>query len=136
MADPKIMERLEHYTENYRRKTGTQFSTAPGVKNAVLEGLARNLEELNRPLCPCNFYADKQAEIKHRRWLCPCDEMQIYKYCHCLLYVAPNNLPITEYLPEDHEGRLMYGLNPDPHPEIERNPCNRSAADIEAWHKQ
>ncbi|MGM9992596.1 MAG: ferredoxin-thioredoxin reductase catalytic domain-containing protein [Candidatus Bruticola sp.] len=136
MTDSKILERLRRYTEIYKRKTGTQFSTVPGVTEAVIKGLAQNMAELGRPLCPCNFYADKKSEIKHRRWLCPCDEMQIYKYCHCLLYVAANDLPITEYLPEAHEGRAMYGLNPDPHPEIKPNPCHRSAASIEEWHRQ
>jgi ferredoxin-thioredoxin reductase catalytic chain len=43
--------------------------------------------------------------------------MQIYKYCHCLLFVNDDGLPITEYLPEDHEGREIYGLIPDPTPE-------------------
>ena len=40
--------------------------------------------------------------------------MQIFKYCHCLLFVNEEGLPITEYLPEDHEGRDIYGLVPDP----------------------
>jgi ferredoxin-thioredoxin reductase catalytic chain len=31
--------------------------------------------------------------------------------------VNPEGLPITEYLPEDHEGRQVYGLVKDPHPE-------------------
>jgi len=30
--------------------------------------------------------------------------------------VNPEGLPITEYLPEDHEGRQVYGLVKDPHP--------------------
>ena len=34
-----------------------------------------------------------------------------------MLFVAEGGLPITEYLPEDHEGRLMYGLVKDPHPD-------------------
>jgi len=37
---------------------------------------------VGKPLCPCNFYPDKQAEAKLRRWICACDEMQTYKYCH------------------------------------------------------
>jgi ferredoxin-thioredoxin reductase catalytic chain len=40
--------------------------------------------------------------------------MQIYKYCHCLLFVNPEGIPITAYLPEEHEGRQIYGLVPDP----------------------
>jgi ferredoxin-thioredoxin reductase catalytic chain len=43
--------------------------------------------------------------------------MQIYKYCHCLLFVNEEGLPITEYLPEGHEGREIYGVVPDPTPE-------------------
>jgi ferredoxin-thioredoxin reductase catalytic chain len=43
--------------------------------------------------------------------------MQMYKYCHCLLFLNEEGVPITEYLPEDHEGRQVYGLVKDPHPE-------------------
>ena len=43
--------------------------------------------------------------------------MQIYKYCHCLLFVREDGMPITEYLPEDHEGRQVYGLLSDPTPD-------------------
>jgi ferredoxin-thioredoxin reductase catalytic chain len=75
------------------------------------------VDELGRPLCPCRFYPDKQEEIKHRTWICACDDMQIYKYCHCLLFLNEEGLPITEYLPEDHEGRKIYGLGKDPHPD-------------------
>jgi hypothetical protein len=38
------------------------------------------------------------------------------EYCHCLLFVTPEGLPITEYLPEAHEGRTTYGLVLDPTP--------------------
>jgi ferredoxin-thioredoxin reductase catalytic chain len=75
------------------------------------------VDELGKPLCPCNFYQDKKAEAKLRRWMCACDEMQIYKYCHCLLFVRDDGMPITEYLPEDHEGRQCYGVIADPTPE-------------------
>jgi ferredoxin-thioredoxin reductase catalytic chain len=43
--------------------------------------------------------------------------MQKYKYCHCLLFVTPEGLPITEYLPEGHEGRDAYGVVKDPVPD-------------------
>jgi ferredoxin-thioredoxin reductase catalytic chain len=88
------------------------------VTEAVVIGLAANIEEVGRPLCPCNFYPDKQAELDEhgRRWICACDEMKKWKYCHCLLFATPQGLPITEYLPEDHEGRQVYGLVLDPTP--------------------
>ncbi len=67
---------------------------------------------------PCNFYPDKRAEVdSSRRWICACDEMKQYKYCHCLLFVTPEGKPITEYLPEDHEGRQIYELVTDPTPD-------------------
>jgi ferredoxin-thioredoxin reductase catalytic chain len=43
--------------------------------------------------------------------------MQTYKYCHCLLFVTDEGKPITEYLPEGHEGRHTYGLVHDPTPD-------------------
>jgi ferredoxin-thioredoxin reductase catalytic subunit len=60
---------------------------------------------------------DKKEEATHRTWICACDEMQIYKYCHCLLFVTAEGLPITEYLPEDHVGRQSYGEVKDPTPD-------------------
>ena len=59
----------------------------------------------------------KQEEVKHRTWICPCDDMQIYKYCHCLLFVDEKGQPITEYLPENHDGRQIYGIVTDPTPD-------------------
>ena len=43
--------------------------------------------------------------------------MKAWEYCHCLLFVTPEGLPIPEYLPEGHEGRQVYGLVPDPSPD-------------------
>ncbi len=118
MADPtkESLEKMWKYSRGYAEKSGTVFHPNPKVTEAVVLGLAANVDELGRPLCPCNFYEDKAAEAKQRRWICACDEMQIYKYCHCLLFVNAEGMPITEYLPEDHEGRQAYGLIPDPTP--------------------
>jgi len=113
----KSFERMEKFVKIYCEKTGTSTSPQEGVTDAVIKGLAANVDELKRPLCPCRFYPDKQEEIKHRTWICACDDMQIYKYCHCLLFVSPEGLPITEHLPEDHEGRKTYGLVKDPTPD-------------------
>jgi ferredoxin-thioredoxin reductase catalytic chain len=43
--------------------------------------------------------------------------MQIYKYCHCLLFVREDGLPITEYLPDGHEGKEIYGVIEDDTPD-------------------
>jgi ferredoxin-thioredoxin reductase catalytic chain len=112
------VEKIRRYVEHYRSKSGTAAHPDTGVTEAVITGLAANLEEMGRPLCPCNFYPDKQKELEEhgRRWVCPCDEMKRWKYCHCLLFVTPEGLPIAEYLPEGHEGRTTYGLVLDPTP--------------------
>jgi ferredoxin-thioredoxin reductase catalytic chain len=112
------MSKIELYVLKYREKTGTSAHPEADVGKAVEKGLARHLDVLGKPLCPCNFYPDKQKELAEngRRWLCACDEMKVFKYCHCLLFVRPDGLPITEYLPEDHEGRQIYGIVTDPTP--------------------
>ena len=119
MPEPseKNLEKMWKYAKGYAEKSGTVFHPNRAVTDAVVKGLAANVDELGKPLCPCNFYQDKQAEAKLRRWICACDEMQIYKYCHCLLFVRDDGMPITEYLPEDHEGRQCYGVITDPTPE-------------------
>jgi ferredoxin-thioredoxin reductase catalytic chain len=108
-----------NYVRRYWAKSGTCAHPDRAVTEAVVTGLAAHMEELGRPLCPCVFYPDKQAELREhgRRWVCACDEMKCWKYCHCLLFVTPEGLPITEYLPEGHEGREVYGLVKDPTPD-------------------
>lgn len=114
----KSIKRMRIYVEKYLEKTGTSRHPDQEVTESVVLGLAQNIDEVGRPLCPCNFYPDKKAELERsREWVCACDEMKKWKYCHCLLFVTPEGLPITEYLPEDHEDRQIYGLVKDPTPD-------------------
>jgi ferredoxin-thioredoxin reductase catalytic chain len=110
------LARIWRLVESYCRKSGTVTHPEKAVTESVVLGLALNLDDLGRPLCPCRFYPDKKEEVLHRTWICACDDMQIYKYCHCLLFVNEQGQPITEYLPEDHEGRQIHGVVPDPTP--------------------
>ena len=110
------IQRIENLVSKFTEISGTYTHPQSEITEAVILGLAKNLDELERPLCPCRFYPDKTQEIKHRTWICPCDDMQVYKYCHCLLFVDKNGLPITEYLPNDHEGKQIYGEVIDPTP--------------------
>src|SRR5205085_8031797 len=105
----KALERMQLYVAKYREKTGTAGHPDPTVTEGVVNGLAYHVDTVGKPLCPCNFYPDKAVELESRRWVCACDEMKRWKYCHCLLFVTPEGLPVTEYLPEDHEGRTTYG---------------------------
>lgn len=126
----KSVKKMERFIANYCEKSGTTTHPDASVTDAVVKGLAANVDTLGKPLCPCRFYPDKQAEVQYRTWICACDDMQIYKYCHCLLFVTAEGLPITEYLPEDHDGRQIYGLVKDPTPDRGR-PLRDKAAERE-----
>jgi ferredoxin-thioredoxin reductase catalytic chain len=112
----KSLEKMRKFVAGFANKTGTSMHPNPTCTEVVIKGLASHVDEFGKPLCPCNFYPDKDAEAKLRRWICACDEMQMYKYCHCLLFVREDGLPITEYLPDGHEGKKTYGMVVDPTP--------------------
>ena len=118
--------RINKLVDSYCKKSGTTTHPEQPVTEGVVLGLAANRDQLGRPLCPCRFYPDKKKEIKHRTWICPCDDMQIYKYCHCLLFVDKDGLPITEYLPDNHEGRQTYQIVKDPTPDMGRALSHRA----------
>ncbi len=113
----KSLGQMRKFVSKYCEKSGTSTHPNKDVTDAVVNGLAMHKDTIGRPLCPCRFYPDKEAEIKHRTWICACEDMKIYKYCHCLLFVTPDGMPITEYLPEGHEGREIYGDVADPTPD-------------------
>ena len=115
------VDRMRKFVASYCGKSGTATHPGEGVTDAVVMGLAYHKDTLGKPLCPCRFYPDKEEEKKHRTWMCACDDMQIYKYCHCLLFTNAEGLPITEHLPDDHEGRKIYGLVADPTPDKGRH---------------
>ena len=104
------VRRIGNFVKIYCEKSGTTTHPDEAVSKAVIAGLARNLTVVGRPLCPCRFYPDAEEELCHRTWVCACDDMQIYKFCHCLLFVNEAGEPITEYLPDDHPGRHTYGI--------------------------
>lgn len=108
---------IDSYVSKYLERHGLNLHPEKEVSGAVIEGLIRHMEELGRPLCPCRFYPDKQEAVAEREWLCPCNDMKKYKYCHCMLFVTETGMPVTEHLPDDHEGRLSYGEVKDPKPE-------------------
>jgi len=125
-ASEESLQRLRRFVEKYCENSGTSTHPDKDVTEAVVRGLAHHMDTLGKPLCPCRFYPDKKEEAQHRTWICACDDMQIYKYCHCLLFVDAQGLPITEYLPEDHDGRKTYGLVKDPTPDKGRALRNKA----------
>ncbi len=93
-ATPKSADSLEvirKFAETYAKRTGTYFCSDPGVTAVVLEGLARNKDELGGALCPCRHYEDKEAEVAQAFWNCPCVPMRERKECHCMLFLTEDN---------------------------------------------
>ena len=106
----KSIERKRKFVAKYCEKSGTTTHPDQEVTEAVVLGLAKNQDDLGRPLCPCRFYPDKKAEVKHRTWICACDDMQIYKYCHCLLSMYTIRKLPPERLCEYHGRSSGQGL--------------------------
>lgn len=119
MTDPseKNLKLIENYVKKNCERCGLTVHPMPEVTDAVVNGLAAHMDELKRPLCPCRFYPDKEEAVAKRTWLCPCTDMKRYKFCHCMLFVDETGNPVTEHLPQDHEGRLSYGDISDPDPD-------------------
>ena len=77
MPSEKSLSRTRTFVDKYLDKTGTSRHPAADVTEAVINGLASNLDELGRPLCPCKFFPDKKAEVEQsREWICACDDMK------------------------------------------------------------
>jgi ferredoxin-thioredoxin reductase catalytic chain len=81
-ASPQNIEKMWRFAERYAEKSGTYLHPQREITEFLVIGLAKNIDEVGRPLCPCNFYEDKAEEAKSSRWSCPCEEMQRFKYCH------------------------------------------------------
>jgi len=129
-ATSESLSAVDRLIAGYTRKSGTAAQPDEALRDTVTFGLARNMDETGKPLCPCRHYPDKRDEAGHRTWICPCADMQVYKYCHCLLFVRPDGRPITHYLPGEHPGRTAYGEIADPTPEFGR-PLRQQAAERE-----
>ncbi|MEJ5173609.1 MAG: ferredoxin-thioredoxin reductase catalytic domain-containing protein, partial [Hydrogenothermaceae bacterium] len=78
MKEPKkeIFEKMVNFANTFAERSGTVPNPNEDVRMAVIQGLASHVDELGKPLCPCNFYPNKEEEVKRRRWICACDEMQ------------------------------------------------------------
>ena len=84
----KSQQRVQKLVDSFTEKSGTHAHPEPETTEAVMLRLAQHLDQLGRPLYPCIFYPEKTEEIKHRTWVCLCEDMQTYEYCHSLLFVT------------------------------------------------
>ena len=71
----RSIERIGKLVDSYTSKTGTTTHPNQEVTEGVVLGLAIHVDNHKRPLCPCRFYPDKTEELRHRTWICPCDDM-------------------------------------------------------------
>ena len=111
------MQKMRNFVQKYCEKSGTTTHPIDDVKEGVILGLAANVDQIGRPLCPCRFYPDKNEEVKHRTWICACDDMQIYKYCHCLLFVTERACPSLSTSRKTTRDDGCTGLVKDPTPD-------------------
>ncbi len=81
-ASEANLAKMWKFVENFSQKSGTYLHPQREITEFLVIGLAKHIEEVGRPLCPCNFYVDKAEEAKRSTWSCPCEEMQKWKYCH------------------------------------------------------
>ena len=81
-ASPENVEKMWQFVERFAEKSGSYLHPQREITEYLVIGLAKHIDEVGRPLCPCNFYEDIVAEAKLSRWSCPCEEMQRFKYCH------------------------------------------------------
>lgn len=81
-ASPENVARMWKFVENFAEKSGSYLHPQREITEFLVIGLAKNIDEVGRPLCPCMFFEDKQEEIRKKEWICPCEEMQRFKFCH------------------------------------------------------
>ena len=81
-ASEKSLTKMWKFVNGFAEKSGSYLHPERDITEFLVIGLAKHVDDLGRPLCPCNYYEDKAEEVKSSTWICPCDEMQRWKYCH------------------------------------------------------
>ena len=81
-ASEKSLTQMWKFVNKFVEKSGSYLHPERDITEFLVIGLAKHVDDLGRPLCPCNYYEDKAEEVKSSTWICPCDEMQRWKYCH------------------------------------------------------
>ena len=82
-ASEKNVDKMWKFVRKFADKSGSYLHPQTEITEFLVIGLAKHIDDLGKPLCPCNFYEDKQKEVDASNvWICPCEEMQRWKYCH------------------------------------------------------
>ncbi len=80
-SQPNI-DKMWKFVTKFAEKSGSYLHPQREITEFRVIGLAKHIDEVGRPLWPCNFYEVKAEEAKSSTWVCACEEMQKYKYCH------------------------------------------------------
>ena len=55
MPEQTTLDKMQKFVDRFREKTGTFGYPDANITNILVEGLATNVEEVGRPMCPCQF---------------------------------------------------------------------------------
>ena len=56
------LKKMWNYAEKFAEKSGTHLHPDRFITEGVVLGLASNIDNYGRPLCPCNFYPSKDED--------------------------------------------------------------------------
>ena len=91
VAMEKALKAMTAFSNKYAENTNTYYCEDKSIPAVVIKGLAEHKVKLGKPLCPCRFYEDKEAEAKEGYWNCPCVPMRERHECHCMLFLTEDN---------------------------------------------
>ncbi|MDN7024036.1 ferredoxin:thioredoxin reductase [Methanoculleus sp. FWC-SCC1] len=88
LTEDELVEEIRAWAEQYARENDLILNPDERVRNAVLQGLARNQIRYGVRYCPCRIrkgVAEEDAQIA-----CPCayhrEEIEAEGRCHCNLF--------------------------------------------------
>lgn len=78
-------ENMLRYVEYMAQEYNVRLN--PYTYQDIVDGLERNRQKYQTPLCPCRFYSDIDEEKRTRKNICPCKEFRTTSHCHCNLFI-------------------------------------------------
>ena len=90
----KALAEVRQMAEDYAVRAGYVLNPIQSIKEATLEGLARNLELYGRPFCPCQLLSHDMLKSPEEadKVVCPCaahpGQIAEQGCCHCGLFMT------------------------------------------------
>ena len=67
-ASPQNIDKMWKFVTKFAEKSGSYLHPQREITEFLVIGLAKHIDEVGRPLCPCNFYENKAEEAKSSTW--------------------------------------------------------------------